>query len=122
MTQRLHAPQQGFAMVEVLVSMLLFSLAVLGLVRALGIAVRDAGEVEYRAVAATVADEAIGRAWIDRDNLDDHAEVDAEVTQLPGGKRTIAVDDNVITVTVNWLPPGAIAERTHTVQATITGN
>jgi type IV pilus assembly protein PilV len=119
-----HTPagQRGSAMIEVLVSMLLFSVGVLGLVRVLAIAVRDAGEVEYRAIAATVADETIGRMWLDRADLASYAAVDAEVPELPGGTQTIAVDGNVVTVTVNWLPPGAADARVHTVAATLTGN
>ncbi len=109
-------------MLEVLISMLLFSFSVLGLVRVLAVAVRDAGEVEYRAIAATVADETIGRMWLDRANLGSYAAVDAVVPELPGGTQTIAVDGNVVTVTVNWLPPGAADERAQTVAATLAGN
>ena len=109
-------------MIEVLISMLLFSIGVLGLVRVLAIAVRDAGEVEYRAIAATVADDTIGRMWVDRGNLAGYAVVDADVPQLPGGTQTVTVDGNVVNVTVNWLPPGAAAPRGHAVAATITAN
>lgn len=122
MNTRLRSKQRGSAMIEVLVSMLLFSIGVLGLVRALGVAVRNSGEVEYRAIAATVADETIGRMWVDRANLADYAVADAEAPQLPGGTQTVAVDGNVVTVTVNWLPPGAASERVHAVAATIAGN
>jgi len=114
--------QRGSAIVEVLVSMLLFSIGVLGLVRVLAVAVRDAGEVEYRAVAATVADESIARMWVDRGNLASYAVVDAVVPQLPAGTRTVAVNGNVVTVTVNWQPPGLPAEREHVAVATIAGN
>lgn len=122
MNASLPASERGSAMIEVLISMLLFSVAVLGLVRVLGVAVRDAGEVEYRAIAATVADETIGRMWVDRDNLGDYAVEDAEVDLLPGGLQTVAVDDNVVTVTVSWQPPGTADARVHTVAATIAGN
>jgi Tfp pilus assembly protein PilV len=109
-------------MVEVLVSMLLFSMSVLALVRALGISVRDAGEIEYRAVAATIADTTIGRMWIDRGNLDAHAVDAEEVPQLPGGTQTVTVDGNVVQVTVRWQPPGADSSRSHRVSATLAGN
>ena len=49
--------------------MLLFSIGIVGLVRLLGTAVKDTGEIEYRAQAATLADEQIGRMWVDRANL-----------------------------------------------------
>jgi type IV pilus assembly protein PilV len=115
------AVQRGSAMVEVLVSMLLFSLSVLALVRALGISVRDAGEIEYRAVAATIADATIGRMWVDRENLDDYVVDAADVPELPRGTQTVTVDDNVVQVTVRWQPPGAASSRSHSVSATLTG-
>lgn len=114
--------QRGSAMVEVLVSMLLFSLSVLALVRALGISVRDAAEIEYRAVAATVADTTIGRMWVDLDHLDDHAVDEEDVPQLPRGTQTVTVDGNVVQVTVRWQPPGADSSRAHRVSATLAGN
>jgi type IV pilus assembly protein PilV len=109
-------------MVEVLVSMLLFSVAVLGLVRALALAVRDAGEIEYRATAATVADEVIGRMWVDRGALASYEATGVAVPQLPGGTETIDVEGNVVTVTVRWQPPGAPDARQHVVSATLAGN
>lgn len=114
--------QRGSAMVEVLVSLLLFSVGVLGLVRTLAMAVRESGEAEYRAVAATIADETIGRMWVDRANLDAYVETDAEVPQLPAGQRTVTVDGNVVNVTINWQAPGIADERAHSVVATIMGN
>lgn len=113
---------RGSAMVEVLISMLLFSMSVLALVRALGISVRDAGEIEYRAVAATIADTTIGRMWVDRGHLDDHAVDAEEVPQLPSGTQTVTVDGNVVQVTVRWQPPGADSSRVHRVSATLAGN
>ena len=60
---------RGFALIEALVAVLLFAIGIVALLRVLGTAVKDAGEVEYRAVAATLADATIGRMWVDRANL-----------------------------------------------------
>jgi type IV pilus assembly protein PilV len=109
-------------MVEVLVSMLLFSVGVLGLVRALGISVRDAGDIQYRATAISLADQTIGRMWVDRGNLAGYVVTDANVPQLPGGRQTVAVNGQVVQVTLRWLPPGAANDRVHTVSATLAGN
>jgi len=109
-------------MVEVLVSVVLLSISVLGLVRVLGNAVQDSGEIEYRSVAATLADESIGRMWIDRANLAGHAVTDETLTQLPSGKRTITVNGNVVTVVISWQAPGGASAHQHQVSATITGN
>ncbi len=114
--------QQGSTLIEVLVSILLFSVGVIALVRTLGIAMQDSGDIEYRAVASTVADERIGRMWVDRSNLAGYAETDSAIELLPAGTRTVTVNGNVVTVTVTWKPPSALLARSHQVTATITGN
>jgi type IV pilus assembly protein PilV len=113
--------QSGSSLVEVLVSVLLLSMAVLGLMRALTAATRSSGDVEYRSVAATLADERVGLMWIDRANLAAYAETDTAVTAIPNGHRTTTVAGNVATVTVTWRAPTALAASTHSVTATITG-
>ena len=113
-------PDRGSALVEVLVSVLLFSVGILGLVRLLGTAVKDAGEIEYRAQAATIADEQIGRMWLDRSQLATYVG-NTTVAQLPSGTRTVAVNGNVVTVTIGWQPPGGPASN-HVVVATLVGN
>lgn len=114
--------QRGSTMVEVLVSVLLLSVSILGLVRVLGNSVRDSGELEYRSIASTLADESIGRMWVDRANLATYAVNNQAVSQLPNGKRTITVNGNLVTVTVTWQMPGSTAVRQHQVSATIAGN
>lgn len=120
--QRLSCDQQGSTLVEVLVSVLLFSVGIIALLRTLGIAMQDSGDVEYRAVASTVADERIGRMWVDRSNLAAYAESNTVLAQLPNGTRTVTVNGNVVTVTVTWQPPSALLARNHRVTATISGN
>lgn len=117
-----RSSQQGSMMIEVLVSVLLLSVSILGLVRVLGNSMQDSGELEYRSVAATVADESIARIWVaDRSNMED-LEVDSQdVPQLPNGAQSIEVEDNVVTVTVSWRAPDG-PTRTHQVVATIAGN
>lgn len=114
--------QKGTALIEALVSVLLFSIAIIALLRVLGTAVKDSGDIEYRAVAANVADETIGRMWVDRGNLAGYVEDAATLAALPNGTRTVTVDGNVVTVTINWQPPGALAAHAHTVSATLASN
>jgi type IV pilus assembly protein PilV len=116
-----RSEQRGSMMMEVMVSVLLLSVAVLGLVRVLGTTVRDSGDIEYRSVAAAVADESLARMWIDRSNLAAHVVTNEDVTQLPTGKRTITVAGNVVNVLITWQAPGDPVRR-HRVSATIAGN
>jgi Tfp pilus assembly protein PilV len=106
----------------VLISVLLFSLGVIGLLRALGLAMRSSGDIEFRSVAATMADERIGRMWVDRTNLAAYVETNTAVPQLPGGTRTTTVAGNVVTVQMGWQAPGAAAASNHSISATIAGN
>jgi type IV pilus assembly protein PilV len=112
---------RGSALVEVLVSVLLFSIGIIALVRLLGTAVKDTGEIEYRAQAAALADEQVGRMWVDLGNLPGYAKGVEPLPELPGGTRTIEVDDDVVTVTIGWQAPGG-PPRNHVVVATLAGN
>jgi type IV pilus assembly protein PilV len=114
--------QHGATLVEVLVSVLLFSVGVIGLVRALGTAVQDTGAVQYRATAASLADSLIGRMWVDRGNLPAFAADDENVPELPNGLRDVTVNGNVVTVRYSWQAPGAATPSNHEVVATIAGN
>ena len=114
--------QGGSTLIEVLISVLLFSLGVIGLLRALGLAMRSSGDIEFRSVAATMADERIGRMWVDRTNLAAYVEANTAVPQLPSGTRTTTVAGNVVTVQMGWRAPGAAAASNHSISATIAGN
>ena len=54
---RRHRSQRGSALVESLIAVLLFSIGIVALLRVLGVAIKDSGDVENRAIAATLADE-----------------------------------------------------------------
>lgn len=115
--------QGGSALIEALVAVLLFSIGIIALLRVLAVAVKDAGDVQYRAVAATIADGTIGRMWVDRANLAAHVVDAAPVADLPNGTQTVTiVNGNVVNVTINWQPPGVTEVHTHTVSATLVGN
>lgn len=118
-----RSTQRGSMMVEVLVSVVLLSVSVLGLVRVLAQSVKDSGELEYRSVASTLADEAIGRMWV-MDPLGLAAYAAAQtgaMSDLPNGTRAVAINGNVVTVTITWQAPGATASQ-HQISATLAKN
>jgi len=61
--------QDGFAIIEALIALLLFSLAVLGLVGLQASLARAAASAKYRAEAAYLASDLIGSMWADAPNL-----------------------------------------------------
>jgi type IV pilus assembly protein PilV len=114
--------QRGSTMVEVMVSVVLFSVGVIGLMRVLGTAVQDTGSLQYRSTAATLADTVIGQMWVDRNNLPAYATAGTAVPELPNGNRVVTVAGNVVTVAISWQAPGATQASNHQVTATIVGN
>ena len=117
-----QAGQRGSTLTEVMVSVVLFSVGVIGLMRVLGTAVQDTGSLQYRATAATLADTAIGQMWVDRGNLPAYVTAGTAVPELPNGSRVVTVAGNIVTVAISWQAPGAAAASTHRFTATIVGN
>lgn len=103
-------------------SVVLFSVGVIGLMRVLGTAVQDTGSLQYRSTAATLADTAIGEMWVDRGNLPAYVTTGTAVPELPNGQRVVTVAGNVVTVAISWQAPGAAQPSTHQITATIVGN
>src|SRR6478609_3833018 len=61
--------ESGFALIEVMVGLLLFSIGILGLVGVQGAMTQSQTAAKFRADAAFLASEAIGTMWTDRANL-----------------------------------------------------
>jgi len=124
--------QQGTTLIEVLVSLVLFGVAIVGLLRTLGTAMRDSGEIEYRTLAANAASQQLGIMWTDRANLASYVETDKAIAvngnnnyttvNLPNGTRTVTVDGSVVTIIIKWQVPGSDSQRTYRTTATLAVN
>lgn len=114
--------QAGSALLEGLLAILIFSIGILGLVGLQGASMRNTTLAKMRIDASLIADERIGRAWVDRGNLPSYAESDTEVPSLPSGKRTTVVAGNQLTVTVTWQVPGDSMTHNYRTVAQINGN
>ena len=113
--------QQGFALLEVLIAILIFSVAILGTVGLQAATVRHQTDAKYRVDASFLAEQAIGTMWADRTNLAGHAVKDEDVAALPNGKRTIAVNGSQVTVTITWKLPGESVGHTYSTTTQISG-
>lgn len=119
---KLHRSQKGGALLEGLLAILIFSIGILGLVGLQGASMRNTTLAKMRIDASLIADERVGRAWVDRGNLASYAESDTDVPSLPNGKRTTAVSGNQLTVTVTWQAPGDTMTHSYRTVAQINGN
>ena len=113
--------ESGYLLIEVLVSILLFSLGLLGLVGIQANSIRALTEARLRSDAVLAANELVGRMWVDRTNLSSYAGT-TTVATLPGGQRVVAVNAPVVTVTVSWRTPGTSADHSYVTTATLGAN
>lgn len=136
----MHAPihtqksQQGVALIEVLVSILLFALGILALVGLQGALTRAQTDAKIRTDAAALASEVIGQMWADIDHITSYDDAgcasrprckawqDKVAQTLPSGKTSITVTAATrdVEVEIMWATPSGETHRyeTHTTIST----
>jgi type IV pilus assembly protein PilV len=133
MTQHISLPaspanlnkQQGVALLEALVAILIFSVGILSLVGMQATARRYATDAEFRSTASYLANQRIADAWVaDRTTLITNFTKTDTLSELPSGKRIVTVTADptstingyIVSVTINWQIPGDTV--THALVAT----
>ena len=102
--------QQGVAIIEAMIAILIFSIGVLGIVGMQANMVKNTSESQYRAEAAFIAQQRIGLMWADPDNLTNYLQAGTPLDELPGGQLTITQPSvGQFIVTVGWTAPGKTA-------------
>lgn len=114
-------PRHGFALLEALVGLLIFSFAILGLVGLQGSMTRAQSTSQYRATSASLASDLIGQMWSDTAHLSNYADAncasydrckswaDKVAAELPSGAPSVAINGGAVTITVAWTVPGESA-------------
>jgi type IV pilus assembly protein PilV len=110
--------RRGFALIEALIAILIFSLGALGLLGLQVSMMRATSGAKYRADAAYLANDLVGTMWVDaanltayRDSCASHAPCNAWTTKvaatLPGGTADLAIDPVTgrVGITINWTVP-----------------
>ncbi len=142
-------PARGFALIEALIALLIFSLAVLGLVGLQAAMTRASTGAKYRAEATYLATDLIGRMWSNRAMLKDFSDCASSsacqtwlsrvADTLPAGTATVSVVDRIdtalddttqvppysvseVTVRVRWQPPGENAAHEFSTTTVISAN
>jgi type IV pilus assembly protein PilV len=129
------ARQHGVALLEIVCSLLIFAVGVLGLVKLQAVSVQQASDARYRALAALQVSDLIGKMWVsdrapatlkasfsDATNGTGYASWLAAVraSELPGvagrpptvsietvsGLGTNSTDSSLATITIYWKAPG----------------
>lgn len=121
----------GMSLVEVLVSTVIFTIGILGLLSANATAFSTFSDAKHRVDAALLADRLLGEIWVDRANVALYAHVPNGTTQariapwladvdrlLPEADATVAVVGTQVSVTVTWQPRSGQTHR-HVAVATL---
>jgi len=123
---------RGMSLTEVLVSMAIFAIGVLGLFGTHATAFNTYSDAKHRVDAALLADRLISEMWVDRANAAAYVyNGDGSFSQmrigpwmeqvqqaLPGANATVQLAGTTVQVTVTWRPRNGDA-RTHTAIATL---
>ena len=115
--------EKGFSLIEIMVSVLVLSFGLLGLVGMQAVMIKSTTDAQYRATASYVAQQRLGQMWTDQSNILGYLEDGTDISSmLPGGTRTVErpVAGGPFVVTVTWQQPGGEA-HTYVTSASIAG-
>ncbi|WP_369630670.1 MULTISPECIES: hypothetical protein [unclassified Variovorax] len=87
--RRRPSAQRGVMLIEALVAIAIFSLAILGILGLQATAIRAVSDADYRAKASFFANQIVGRMWVDRFNVPTYA-LNASATACDPGDNTAA--------------------------------
>lgn len=106
--------QQGIAILEALIAVLIFSLGILALVGLQAAMIKNTGASKYRMDASYIAQKRIGEMWADPNNLASYVETETDISNLiPGGLRTVSqLSASQFQITVGWTAPGESIDNT----------
>lgn len=127
-------PESGIALIEALISVLLLSLGILGLIGLQGSMSANLTDAKYRAEASFLANQLLGQMWIDQTNLAKYAISGSSCTQtynqcsdwltkvgkeLPGGGASVTLNGTAVTITVTWRTPGVGVPHNYVLSANV---
>ena len=112
-TDPTRSRQGGVALIEVLISLLIFSFGILGLIGLQTRAITLSGDAEDRNRAALLANELASTMWLTRSVTVPAATLlawqarvkDTKEDGLPGGDGTVSVTANSADIEIKWTPP-----------------
>ncbi len=122
--------QQGVMLLEALVAILIFTLGIIALMGLQAASISQVSQAKYRTDASYLANQILGKMWVDQANLASYTSVGAPgradwdalvIKSLPSGAADIAVAGRQVTVTINWKQPDDIVTRKYVSVANING-
>jgi type IV pilus assembly protein PilV len=115
--------QTGFALIEALIAILIFSLGILGLIGLQAISTQSTTMSKARMDASIIASQRIAEVWDDVANIATMppSATDDVSAWLPQGQRTTTIAGDNVTVTVTWKMPSEATAQSYTAVAVVVG-
>ncbi len=143
MTKPLHTPQTGFTLIEVMVSILIFSIGIVALVGMQSAMISNSIDASNRIQASSLANQLIGQMWVSRGvndinlNTYDTADGGSRPTghfldswlnnvqvSLPGSSGSnapiVRVTGSDVSITIRWQLPSDTQVHSYVTTAVIT--
>ncbi len=126
MRQEFIRNDQGVALLEVLISILMLALGVLALIGLQAAMSANSTDAKFRAEASYLATQLVGQMWVDQANLSQYVVSGGACAQsyvgcttwlatvqqrLPAGGAVVTINGNAVSVTVTWQMPGGATHR-----------
>lgn len=120
--------QEGVMLLEALVAILIFSIGIIALMGMQAASIAQVSQAKYRTDASYLANQIIGRMWVDQPNLATYANFgsagrvawDGTVAQtLPSGQGVIVITGRQVSVTIRWRQPQEAVWRQYVTVANI---
>lgn len=113
--RRPHRPHaRGFSLVEVMVSLVLFSVGVLGVVGLQAKAMQFTAQAQDRSRAALLANELVSQMWHQQSAMPSDEQIalwKGRVTnELPDGAGSVTSSDGLVTVAIEWSRAGTASK------------
>jgi len=124
MTHRRFSPlyrQRGSSLLEALITVLIFSVGILGILGLEAAKIKDTNDAKYRLDASFIAQQRLGQLWADPNNLDAYMEDQTDISaMLPNGTRTTSQPGpGQVRVVVTWQQPGSTDTHSFTLNASV---
>lgn len=123
-----RSSQEGVMLIEALVAILIFSLGIIAIMGLQANSIIQVSQAKYRTDASYLANQIIGKMWVDQAQLAKYASPGDAVRSgwdnqvaatLPSGTGAIVVAGRQVTVTINWQQPEDPVVRRYFAVATI---
>ena len=110
--KKIHSKQQhGSALLEAMIAILIFSMGIIALLGLQTAAIKNSGDAKYRADATYLANQIIGKMWVDRVNIAAYAHNTAGSACSPTVTASTNLDVTAWLAQTNALLPGASGIR-----------